>query len=85
MTSQCSGSSGRPSARSTLDYRKRVSISDTQTAVIPPTRDWRSVVGLFDGSEFMPQVDREIQTLRDAEQAEVERGNTDPAGPRRRD
>ena len=40
-----------------------------ESSVIPPTRDWRSVVGLFDGSEFMPQVDAEIQALRAAEAA----------------
>ena len=36
--------------------------------VIPPTRDWRSVVGMFDNSEFMRQVDAEIQAMRAAEQ-----------------
>jgi hypothetical protein len=42
---------------------------DAQNGVLPPTRDWRSVIGLFDGSEFMPQVDAEIQALRAAEVA----------------
>jgi hypothetical protein len=37
---------------------------DSLSGVIPPTRDWRSVVGMFDGSEFMPLVDQEIQNLR---------------------
>ena len=36
--------------------------------VIPPTRDWRSVVGMFDNSEFMRQVDAEIEAMRAAEQ-----------------
>ena len=44
---------------------------DTLSGVVPPSRDWRSVVGLFDGSEFMPRVDAEIQSLRAAEDTEV--------------
>ena len=44
---------------------------DTLSGVVPPSRDWRSVVGLFDGSEFMPRVYAEIQSLRAAEDTEV--------------
>ena len=44
---------------------------DTLDGVVPPTRDWRSVVGLFDGSDFMPRVDEEVQALRASEGAEV--------------
>lgn len=33
-----------------------------------PTRDWRSVVGMFRGSEFQKQVDAEIEAMRAAEQ-----------------
>ncbi len=36
--------------------------------VIPATRDWRTVVGMFDDSEFMQQVDAEVEALRAAEQ-----------------
>ena len=31
------------------------------------TKDWRKVVGMFKGSEFMRQVDEECQRTRDAE------------------
>ena len=47
---------------------------DTLSGVVPPSRDWRSVVGLFDGSEFMPRVDAEIQSLRAAEDTEARNG-----------
>jgi hypothetical protein len=36
--------------------------------IIPPTRDFRSVVGMFQGSDFMKQVDAEIEAIRAAEQ-----------------
>ena len=36
-------------------------------SVIPATRDWRSVVGMFEGSETMQQVDAEIAAMRAAE------------------
>ena len=40
--------------------------------VIPPTRDFRSVVGMFRGSDFMKQVDAEIEALRAAEQKSLD-------------
>ena len=46
----------------------------TMTAVVPPTTDWRSVVGMFEGSEFMRQMDAEIEAMRATEQREVESG-----------
>jgi hypothetical protein len=40
--------------------------------VIPPTRDFHSVVGMFRGSDFMKQVDAEIEAMRAAEQKSLD-------------
>ncbi len=37
-------------------------------SVIPASRDWRGVVGMFEGSEFMLQVDAEVAAMRASEQ-----------------
>jgi len=37
------------------------------SGIIPPSRDWQSVVGLFTGSEHSKQVDAEIAAAREAE------------------
>lgn len=34
-----------------------------------PPRDWQSVVGMFEGSDFMRQVDEEVQAAREADRA----------------
>ena len=36
-------------------------------------KDWRSVVGMFEDSEFMKQVDAEGRALREAERAKARR------------
>ena len=36
-------------------------------SVIPASRDWRSVAGMFEGSESMIRVDEEIAAMRAAE------------------
>jgi len=36
--------------------------------LIPPSRPLASVIGMFEGSEFMKQVDVEVTAIRDAEQ-----------------
>ena len=36
-------------------------------SVIPPTQDWQRVIGMFEGSKFMRQVDAEIAAIRAAE------------------
>ncbi len=46
----------------------------TITSVVPPTKDWRSVVGMFEGSEFMRQMDAEIESIRAAERDALEMG-----------
>lgn len=34
-----------------------------------PKKDWRRTVGMFEGSEFMAQVDAEVLAQREAERA----------------
>lgn len=38
---------------------------------IPPTKDWRQVVGMFSASEFMKQVDEEGRKIREADGPET--------------
>ncbi|MBX9626913.1 MAG: hypothetical protein K2X82_24140 [Gemmataceae bacterium] len=53
---------------------RQVAALTASADVIPATRDWRSVVGMFDGSEFMRQVDAEIEAMRAAEQRALDEG-----------
>jgi hypothetical protein len=39
--------------------------------VVPPARDWRSVVGISEETEFSRQLQAEIEALREAERAEA--------------
>jgi hypothetical protein len=39
--------------------------------VVPPTKDWRSVVGLSEETEFSRQWQAEMEALRAAERAEA--------------
>jgi hypothetical protein len=48
--------------------REVTSLKRNLPAVVPPSRDWRSVVGMFEDSDFMRQVDAEVLALRNAEQ-----------------
>jgi hypothetical protein len=53
---------------------RRVEALERALAVKPPVagRDaWRSVVGMFAGSDFMRQVDEEGRKIRDAERAQA--------------
>jgi len=36
-------------------------------------KDWRRTVGMFAGSDFMKEVDKECEALREAERAEARR------------
>jgi hypothetical protein len=47
-------------------------LEDFQTQ--PPKKDWRSVVGMFEGSEFMPKVDAEIEAFRATERKAAAEG-----------
>lgn len=40
-----------------------------QQAAPPRKKDWRRTVGMFTGSEFMPQVDAEGEAVREADRA----------------
>lgn len=39
-----------------------------------PKKDWRQSVGMFDGSEFMKQVDAEVAAMREAERQAAREG-----------
>jgi hypothetical protein len=43
----------------------------------PPKKDWRNVIGMFAGSDFMKQVDEEGRKIREAERAAAERGEAE--------
>jgi hypothetical protein len=45
------------------DLERRVA----ELSLRAPAKDWRRTVGMFEGSEFMAQVDAEILAQRDAE------------------
>lgn len=55
---------------------QRVAILEQKVAqlngVIPPTRDWRDVVGMFERNEFNQRIDDEIAAYRAAQKAEAE-------------
>lgn len=46
----------------------------TAPSIIPASRDWRSVAGMFEGSESMIRVDEEIAAMRAAEQKALDEG-----------
>lgn len=47
---------------------KRVETLEKQVArLTPPAKDWRGVVGMFEGSDFMRQVDEEGRAIREAD------------------
>ena len=48
-------------------------------AANPPARDkdWRQTVGMFADSEFMRQVDAEIEAMKEAERAAAREGRTE--------
>ena len=48
--------------------RELAALKAKPPSVIPATRNWQSVVGMFEDSEFMRQVDAEVAALRQAEQ-----------------
>ena len=45
----------------------------TLRGVVPPTRDWRTVVGISEESEFSRLMQAEIAAARAAEQRELDR------------
>ena len=52
--------------------REAAARKEAPAGVIPATRDWRSVVGISEETEFSRAMQAEIQAARDAEQAALE-------------
>ena len=40
-------------------------------------KDWRRVVGMFAGSDFMKQLDAEVEAMREAEREAAREGDTE--------
>ncbi len=54
---------------------KRIEILEKQVArLMPPAKDWRSVIGMFEGSDFMRQVDEEGRVIREADRRAAREG-----------
>ena len=47
---------------------------DTLAAVVPPVRDWRSVVGISEETEYTRQVEADILAAREAEREAARNG-----------
>jgi hypothetical protein len=58
-------------ARRLADLERKVA----ELSVAPVAKDWRRTVGMFEGSEFMAQVDTEVLAAREAERAAARAGN----------
>ena len=59
------------------DVAKRLADLETKVAALagkPATKDWRRTVGMFEGSEFMAQVDADILAAREAEREAARAG-----------
>jgi hypothetical protein len=67
---------GKDMSELTLEsLAKRVEILEISLATREPNhsrKDWRQVVGMFGGSDFMRQVDEEGRKIRDAERAQAQ-------------
>jgi len=57
-------------ARRVAELETRLAAHEGKT----PVRDWRSVVGMFDDSNVMPQIIEEGRRLREAERQAAEEG-----------
>ena len=60
------------------DLAKRLAEVECQVALLsgklPGSKDWRRSVGMFEGSEFMQQVDADILAAREAEREAARAG-----------
>lgn len=54
---------------------ERVAALEKRLQSQPPQRDWRSVVGIFEGSEFAESMIHEALAIREAERKAVNEGN----------
>lgn len=48
----------------------------SMSGVMPASKDWRSVVGMFERNEFNQRMDEEIQAMRTAEEQALADGAT---------
>jgi hypothetical protein len=54
---------------------KRIEVLERKLAERePPKKDWRRSVGMFDGNEFMKQVDAEGEAIREADRKAAREG-----------
>lgn len=60
----------------TLDeLAKRLAIVESELALLKrPNNDWQRTVGMFDGSDFMREVDAEVEAMREAERRAAREG-----------
>ena len=59
------------------DMAKRLTELESKVAALsgnPAGKDWRRTVGMFEGSEFMAQVDADILAAREAEREAARAG-----------
>lgn len=59
------------------DLAKRLEAVEKELAELKrpaPNKDWQSVVGMFEGSEFMRQVDAEALAIREADRKAAREG-----------
>jgi deoxycytidylate deaminase len=57
-------------ARRLAEVERR--LNEKQSAVIPPTRDWRSVVGISEETEFSRLMQAEMDALHEADRRAAE-------------
>jgi len=57
------------------DLAKRLAAVESELAGLKkPNNDWQRTAGMFDGSEFMRDVDAEIEAMREAERKAAREG-----------
>jgi len=57
------------------DLAKRLAIVESELAILKhPNNDWQRTVGMFDGSEFMRDLDAEVEAMREAERRAARQG-----------
>jgi hypothetical protein len=59
---------------------KRLADLESKVATLsakPGKKNWRRTVGMFEGSEFMAQVDAEVLAAREAERAAARAGKSE--------
>ncbi len=50
-------------------------LNEKQSAVIPPAKDWRSVVGISEANEFSRLMQAEMDAAREADRRAAEAGD----------